>query len=83
MSEQHKLEILRAISKDAEVGKSTVISFNALARATNLTKDQLDKLLGELERDRFITEFIVESSDSYRIILHHKGLDALQDESFI
>ena len=83
MSDLHKLEILRAISSDAKVGKPATFSFNALAKTTDLSKEQLDIFLIELERDRFITEYIVEGKDSFKITLHQKGLDAVQDESFI
>jgi hypothetical protein len=83
MSDLHKLEILRAISNDAEVGKPATFSFNVLTKTTDLSREQLDSLLIELKRDRFITEYIVEGRDSFKIILHQKGLDAVQDESFI
>jgi CTP-dependent riboflavin kinase len=83
MSDLHKLQILRAISNKAKAGKPATFSFNALAKTTDLSREQLDILLIELERDRFITEYVVEGSDSFKIILHQKGLDAVQDESFI
>ena len=83
MSGLHKLQILRAFSDNAEVGKPATFSFNVLAKTTDLSKEQLDILLIELERDRFITEYLVEGTDRFKIILHQKGLDAVQDESFI
>ena len=83
MSDLHKLEILRAISNDAEVGKPATFSFNVLAKTTDLSKAQLNILLIELKRDLFITEYVVEGKDSFKITLHQKGLDAVRDESFI
>jgi DNA-binding IclR family transcriptional regulator len=83
MSDLHKLQILRVISNNAEADKPATFSFNALAKTTDLSREQLDILLIELERDRFITEYAVEGRDNFKIVLHQKGLDAVQDESFI
>jgi septum formation topological specificity factor MinE len=59
MSDQHKLEILRVISKNAEIDKPAIFNFNALAQTTDISREQLDILLIELERDRFITEYVM------------------------
>ena len=83
MSDQNKLEILRVISKTATLGNPERFSFNSLTKTLNLSKEDLDTLLTELKRNRFITEYKQKGVDGFIVTLAQKGLDAVEDESFI
>ena len=65
------------------MGKAAIFSFSALAKSTNLSKEELDKALRELEADRFITEFVLESDDDFLLILHPRAVQALTGESLV
>ncbi len=49
----------------------------------NLSKDELDTLLIELARNRFIMQYVKKGVDGFTVVINQKGLDAVQDESFI
>jgi hypothetical protein len=83
LSDQHKLEILRVISGDAAPGKPARFSFNSLSKTMNLSKDELDTLLVDLNRNRFISQYVKKGVDGFTVVINQKGLDAVQDESFI
>ena len=83
MSDLNKLEILRVISGNSIPGKPARFSFNSLSKTMNLSKNELDTLLIELERNRFITQYVKKGVDGFTVVLNQKGLDAVQDESFI
>lgn len=83
MSDQHKLEILRVISASATPAKPERFSFNSLTKSLNLSKDQLDMLLLDLYKSRFITQYVKKGVDGFTVVINQKGLDAVQDESFI
>jgi DNA-binding IclR family transcriptional regulator len=83
MSDQNKLAILNAINTQATVGSPTRLSFNSLGKTVNLSKAELDTLLTELNKDRFISHYSKKGVDSFTLVLNQKGLDAVQDESFI
>jgi DNA-binding Lrp family transcriptional regulator len=83
MSDQNKLAILRALSSNATLGKPARFTFNSLTKSLNLSKEDLDTLLVELERNRFITHYNQKGVDGFTVILNQKALDAAQDESFI
>jgi CTP-dependent riboflavin kinase len=83
MSDQNMLAVLKAISNDAIHGKAARFSFNSLTKALNLSKEELDTLLVELNRNRFITQYVKKGVDGFTVVLNQKGLDAVQDESFI
>jgi hypothetical protein len=79
MTEQPKTKLLRIICGQMEVGKTTVFSFSQLAEQINLDKDQVDGLLDELEKERFITQFVIQGSDNFKLIAHEKAYTALGD----
>lgn len=83
MSDQNKLAILTAISSDATPGKPSRYSFNSLGKTLGLSKQDLDELLTELNKQRFISQYAKKGVDSFTVVLTQKGLDAVQDESFI
>ena len=83
MSDQNKLAILKEISSNTSPGMPIRLSFNSLGKALKLSKADLDVLLIELERQRFITKYVKKGVDGFTVILNQKGLDAVQDESFI
>ena len=83
MSDQDKLEILRVLSSNTSLGKSSRFSFNSLTKTLNLSKEHLDTLLTELEKNRFISQYVQKGVDGFTLVLNQKGLDAVQDESFI
>ena len=83
MSEENKLKILRTISSNAIPGKSSRFGFNSLTKTLNLSKEDLDILLVELNRNRFITQYVKKGVDGFTVVINQKGLDAVQDESFI
>ena len=83
MSDLKKLEILRVISGNSTPGKPARFSFNSLTKTMNLSKEELDALLIDLARNRFITQYVKKGVDGFTVVLNQKGLDAIQDESFI
>ena len=83
MSDLNKLEILKAISVDAIVDKPARFSFNGLSKTVNLSKVEIDGLLAELARNRFISQYAKKGVDSFTVVLNQKGLDAVEDEAFI
>ena len=83
MSDQNKLAILSAISSDLTPGKPARFSFNSLTKTLNLSKEELDTLLVELNKNRFISQYVKKGVDGFTIVLNQKGLDAVQDGSFI
>lgn len=83
MSDQYKLAILRAISGSVMPGKPGRFSFNTLSKSLNLSKDELDSLLIDLDKNRFITHYAQKGVDSFTVVINQKGLDAVQDDSFI
>ena len=83
MSDQNKLEILRVIGSNATLGKAARFSFSSLTKALSLSKEDLDTLLIELNRNRFISQYVKKGVDGFTVVLNQKGLDAVQDESFI
>ena len=82
MSDQNKMAILKALSSNATLDKPTRFTFNSLTKSLNLSKDDLDTLLTELARNRFITQYVQKGVDGFSVILNQKGIDAIQDESF-
>jgi hypothetical protein len=83
MSDQNKLAILIFISNNSTPGTPTRLSFNALGKALSESKEYLDTLLVQLNKDRFISQYVKKGVDSFTVVLNQKGLDAIQDESFI
>ena len=83
MSDQNKLAILSAISNDSTPGKPARYSFNSLTKTLNLSKEEIDTLLVELNKNRFISQYVKKGVDGFTIVLNQKGLDAVQDGSFM
>ena len=83
MSDQDKLALLDFLSKNAELGQPTRLSFNSLSKSLGLSKPVLDQLLTELNRGRFIGQYSKKGVDGFTLVMNQKGLDAAQDESFI
>ena len=83
MSDQNKLAILTAICDNPTLGKPARFSFNSLTKTLNLSKEDLDTLLVELNKNRFISQYVKKGVDGFTIVLNQKGLDAVQDGSFI
>jgi hypothetical protein len=83
MSDQNKLAILKAISSDPIPGKPARYSFNSLTKTLNLSKEELDIFLVELNKNRFIGQYVKKGVDGFTIVSNQKGLDAVQDGSFI
>ena len=54
-----------------------------MGKTLNLSKEILDNLLVQLNRDRFITQYAKKGVDGFTVVLNQKGIDAVQDESFI
>jgi hypothetical protein len=83
MSDNHKMEILRLIGEDHAPGKVQRFSFNTISKKLQLTKDELENLLIELNKDKFVAQYAKKGVDSFTVELKQKGLDAIEDESFI
>ena len=83
MSDQHKLAILNSISTGATGGIPARMSFNSLGKTLSLSKQELDILLLELNKQRFISQYAKKGVDSFTAVMNQKGLDALLDNSFI
>ena len=83
MSDENKLAILSAISSNLTPGIPARFSFNSLTKTLNLSKQDIDSLLVELNRNRFISQYVKKGVDGFTLVLNQKGLDAVQDGSFI
>jgi hypothetical protein len=83
MSDQHKLEILRSISADATVGEPARFTYTSITKSVGIDKKEAETLLTELAKDRFVSQFAKKGVDGFTVTLNQKGLDAVQDESFI
>jgi hypothetical protein len=83
MSDENKLAILSAISSDSTPGIPARFSFNSLTKRLNLSKQDIDTLLVELNKNRFITQYAKKGVDGFTVVLNQKGLDAVMDGSFI
>ncbi|HMG67269.1 MAG TPA: hypothetical protein VK588_06265 [Chitinophagaceae bacterium] len=83
MSDNHKLEILRLIGEDPTPGKIQRFSFNTMSKHLQLTKDKLETLLIELNKEKFVAQYAKKGVDSFTVEIKQKGLDAITDESFI
>ena len=83
MSDQNKLAILNYLSSNVTPGVPTRLSFNSITKTLNLSKETLDNLMIQLNRDRFIAQYAKKGVDGFTVILNQKGMDAVQDESFI
>jgi CTP-dependent riboflavin kinase len=83
MSDQNKMEILKAISADASVGKPERLSFNALGKSLGLTKQVLDELLTELNKERYVSQYAKKGVDGFTVSINQKGIDAVEDGTFI
>lgn len=82
MSDQNKLEILKVISSNASAGESKRFTFSSLTKNLSLSKEELDTLLTELNKSRFITQYAKKGVDGFTVILNQKGLDVVEDGSF-
>jgi hypothetical protein len=82
MSDENKLAILSAISDDSTLGIPARFSFNSLTKTLNLSKQDIDALLVELNKNRFISQYAKKGVDSFTVVLNQKGLDAVMDGSF-
>lgn len=83
MSDHHKMAILTSISSDATPGTPVRLSFHSLSKNLSLSKQELDTFLTELNRERFISQYAKKGVDGFTVVVNQKGLDAVQDESFI
>ncbi len=83
MSDQNKLAILTFLNSNVTPGVPTRLSFNSIVKTLNLSKETLDNLLIQLNRDRFIAQYAKKGVDGFTVVLNQKGIDAVQDESFI
>ena len=81
MSDQDKIGILRIISEDAIPGKAVRHSFSAVSKTTGLTKDKLDLLLTELNKERSVALYAKKGVDSFTVEIKQKGLDIVEDAS--
>ena len=82
MSDQSKLEILKAISEDAVPGKAERFSFNAFGKNLGLGKDQIDTYLTELNKEKYLAQYAKKGVDSFTVEIKQKGLDAIEDGNF-
>lgn len=83
MDDQSKLEILTAISEGAVPGKAERFSFNTLGKKLGLRKDQIDDLLSELNKAKYVAQYAKKGVDSFTVEIKQKGLDAIEDGNFI
>ena len=81
MSDENRLEILTILYSNPTLGKPTRFSFNSLTKTLNLSKEDVDTLLVELNRNRFISQYVKKGVDGFTLVLNQKGLDAAQDAS--
>ncbi len=83
MSDQNKLGILTYIKSNAPPGIPSRISFTSIGKIVKLSKQELDTFLIELNKQRFISQYAKKGVDSFTVVINQKGLDAVEDESFI
>lgn len=79
MSDDNKLEILKFISNNASAGIPARLKFDSIGKALNLTKQELDALLLELNKQRLISQYSKKGVDSFTVVINQTGLDAIHD----
>lgn len=68
-----KTAILRELTAGQVPDSRITVQFSELLSKLQLSPEQLDKSLNELENSRFITQFALEKSDVFHILLHKKA----------
>lgn len=81
MADQDKLAILTFITSNATPGIPARLSFNTLGKAAGVSKQQLDILLIELNKERFINQYAKKGVDGFTLLITQKALDAVTDGS--
>ena len=66
--------LLRILIDNIPVNKSRDFSFNQLSRDTRIEKDELDRLLKELDNERYITQFAMEHNDVFKVNMNDTAL---------
>jgi DNA-binding IclR family transcriptional regulator len=80
MPDNIKLAILTFISSNAEPGVPARLSYAPLAKTLQVSKAQLDTLLMELNKERYISQYAKKGVDGFNVVLVQKGEDAVKDE---
>ena len=62
-----KAELLSYLISIAQGGNKLSLNFSDLSNKLDLGREILDSLLLELEKDRFIVQFVIPSSDYFAI----------------
>ncbi len=83
MADLDKLVVLRAIATGESIGNPVRVNFSSIEKTVDFSKEQLDGLLKDLNKERFIGQYAKKGADGFTFVLNQKGLDAIQDESFI
>lgn len=65
--------LLNEIIAGTQPEQIIVKSFNELSQKTNMTKSEVDDLLEEFEKERYITQFVVEGIDAFKVRIHAKA----------
>jgi DNA-binding Lrp family transcriptional regulator len=66
--------VLKFITDKAPVNTSVDISFSRFSEETGISKEELDDLLKELENDRYISQFVLENDDVFKVNVNEKAL---------
>lgn len=66
--------VLRILIDNIPVNKSRDISFNQFSRETRIEKGELDKLFKELDSEHYITQYVMENNDNFRVNMNEKAL---------
>lgn len=83
MSDKDKLAILAAVSTSTSSVKPERYAFSSLSKSLGLSKDDLDLMLTELYKSRFVSQYVKKGVDGFTVVINQKGLDAIEDGSFI
>ncbi len=66
--------VLKFIMDKIPTNTSINISFARFSTETGIAKEELDKLLIELDKEQYITQFVLEKQDMFKINLNEKAL---------
>ncbi len=71
------LNLLRFLATAFEVDKTTSVNFNTLAFDSGLSKEDLDQGLNQLERERFIDQFVIADSNDFLLRVRQNVFNTL------
>lgn len=75
MSDNNEFKVLEFLNQNFYLDLSTKIPFSTLRSAVNVTNEELDKILNDFEKKRYIDQFTI-GHDEFILIWKQEGVNA-------